>query len=311
KRSLYCSSETARPEAAGSSSKHTRCQGKAAAACTSPQLAIDWARVLSQAWSRFPARSPTNYPPKLAHLIGTLEQTLDVGGVRGRSVMLAGQRMPVVTSERIERPGHQMHQPVGGQHAHERSDAEEVDLLANGRLDVQADVALVHADMHVAGVAGEDASRDLRVVSEAGECALVDVLRILVVGEDFVGNVRHESMCDDHAMLVHDEDVGDAGDLDELVDDGLEGRVVLVDDQVHVRVGNAARNRPTIVQEIASQLSVDGVDVEAGGQRHNQPYYGEQAEQGFLIESGDPHRFPHVCHSPSPNGTNRPSLTPV
>jgi hypothetical protein len=119
------------------------------------------------------------------------------------------------------------------------------------------------------------------------ECAVVDVLRILVVGEDLVGNARHEGMRDDHAFLVHDEDVGDAGDLDELVDDGLEGRIVLVDDQVDVRVGNAARDRPTVVQEIASQLSVHGVDVEGGGQRHNEPYHGEHAEQGLLIESGD------------------------
>jgi hypothetical protein len=37
-------------------------------------------------------------------------------------------------------------------------------------------------------------------------------------------------MRDDHALLVHDEDVRDAGDLDELVDDGLEGRIVLMDD---------------------------------------------------------------------------------
>jgi hypothetical protein len=56
-------------------------------------------------------------------------------------------------------------------------------------------------------------------------------------------------MRDDHALLVHNEDVGDAGDLDELVDDRLEGRIVPVDDQVDIRVGNAARNRPTVVQE--------------------------------------------------------------
>jgi hypothetical protein len=116
---------------------------------------------------------------------------------------------------------------------------------------------------------------------------------------------------DNHALLVHDEDVGDAGDLDELVDDGLKGRIVLVDDQVDVRVGNAARNRPAVVQEIASQLSVHGVDVEDGGQGHNEPHDGEHAEQGFLIESRDSHRFAQASHSPSPNGTNRPSLTTV
>ena len=103
-------------------------------------------------------------------------------------------------------------------------------------------------------------------------------------------------MRDNHALLVHDEDVGDAGDLDELVDDGLEGRIVLVDDQVDVRVGNAARNRPTVVQEIASQLSVHGVDVEGGGQRHNEPHYGEHAEQSLLIELCNPHRFVQASH---------------
>src|SRR5262249_15884002 len=190
-------------------------------------------------------------------------------------------------------------------------DAEKIDLLANGCLDLQGDVALVHPHMHGAGLAGEDACRDLREVSKARECAVVDVLRILVVGEDLVGNPRHEGMRDNHALLGHNEDVGDAGDLDELVDDGLKGRIVLVDDQVDVRVRNAARNRPAVVQEIASQLSVDGLDVEDGGQGYNEPYDGEHAEQGFLIESRDSHRFAQASHSPSPNGTNRPSLTTV
>src|SRR5499433_522803 len=219
--------------------------------------------------------------------------------------------MPGVIPEVIERPRHQMHQPVGHQHADDQNDAEKIDLLANGSLDLQSDVVLIHADMHVAGLAGEDASCDLGEVSEAGECAVVDVLRILVVGEDLVGNARHEGMRDNHAVLVHNEDVGDAGDLDELVDDGLEGRIVLVDDQVDVRVGNAARNRPTVVQEIASQLSVDGVDVEGGGQRHNKAYHCEHPEEGLLIESSDPHRFAQASHSPSPNGTYRPSLITV
>jgi hypothetical protein len=84
--------------------------------------------------------------------------------------------------------------------------------------------------MHVAGLAGEDCCRDLREISETRECAVVDVLRTLVVGEDLVGNARHEGMRYDHALLVYDEDVGDAGDLDELVDDGLEGRIVPVND---------------------------------------------------------------------------------
>ena len=45
-----------------------------------------------------------------------------------------------------------------------------------------------------------------------------------------------------HALLVDDEDVGDTGNLDELVDDGLEGRIVSLDDQIDVRVGDAARD---------------------------------------------------------------------
>src|SRR5262249_6187289 len=194
------------------------------------QSAIDWARVLSHAYSRLPAGSPTDYPAELAHLVGTLKQTLDLRGIWGRGVLLAGQRMPGVTSEVIERPRHQIHQPVGRQYADDQDDAEKIDLLANSRLDLQGDVALVHADMYVAGLAGEDACRDLREASEAHKCAVIDLLRSLVVGEDLVGNARHEGMRDDHALLVHDEDVGDAGDLDELVDDGLEGRIVLVDD---------------------------------------------------------------------------------
>src|SRR5438477_7947113 len=251
-----------------------------------------------------------DYPAELAHLVGTLEQTLDLGGIRGR-VLLAGQRMPGVIPEVMERPRHQINQPVRHQHAEDQDDAEKIDLLANGRLDLQSDVVLVHAHMHVAGLAGEDARRDLREISETRECAVVGVLRTLVVGEDLVGNAWDEGMRDDYALLVRDEDVGDAGDLDELVDDRLEGRIVPVDDQVDVRVGNTACDRPTILQEIASQLSVHGVDVQGGGQRHNEPYDGEHAEQGFLIQSGDPHRFVQASHSPSPNGTNRPSLTTV
>src|SRR3974377_2077325 len=276
--SLYWASETARPEAAGSSPKRTQYQGRAAAPCTWSQSASDWARVLSHPYSRLPARSPTDYPAELAHLVGTLEQTLDLGRSRGRDVLLAGQRMPGVIPEVIERARHQINQPVGRQHAGDQDDAEKIDLLANGRLDLQGDVVLVHADMHVAGLACEDAGRDLREVSEARECAVVDVLRILVVGEDLVGNARNEGMRDDRALLVHDEDVGDAGDLDELVDDGLEGRIVLVDDQVDVRVGNARGNPPTRV---------------------------------FVMNSGDPHRFAQPPPSPSPNGTNRPSLITV
>ena len=86
--------------------------------------------------------------------------------------------------------------------------------------------------MYIAGLAGEDACRDLREVAKAREFAVVDVLRILVIGQDLVGNARHEGMRDDHALLVHDEDVGD-------------------------------------------------------------------------------HRFAQASHSPSPNGTNRPSLITV
>src|SRR3974377_53440 len=224
--SLYWASETARPEARASSPKGTQSQARVPAPCPWSQSASGWARVLSHPYSRLPARSPTDYPAELAHLVGTLEQALDLGRIRGRDVLLAGQRMPGVTSEVIERPRHQVHQPVGRQHAADQDDAEKIDLLANGRLDLQGDVTLVHADMHVAGLAGEDACRDLREVSEACECAVVDVLHLLVVGEDLVGNARHEGMRGERALLVHDEDVGDAGDLDELVDEGWEGSVV-------------------------------------------------------------------------------------
>ena len=157
--------------------------------------------------------------------------------------------------------------------------------------------------MHVAGLAGDDTCRHLREVSEARERAVVNVLRILVVGGNLVWHARHESMSNDHAIRVHDEDIRNAGDLDELVDDGLEGRIVLMDDQVDVRIGNTARDRPAVLQEIVGQLPVHGVDVESGGQRHDEPHEGKYAEKSLLIESGDPHHFAQASHSPSRNGT--------
>src|SRR3974377_2519735 len=105
--SLYWASGTARPEAAGSSSKRTQYQGRAAAPCTWSQSASDWARVLSHPYSRLPARSPTDYPAELAHLVGTLEQTLALGRIRGRARLHAGQRMPGVIPGGIEGAGHQ------------------------------------------------------------------------------------------------------------------------------------------------------------------------------------------------------------
>src|SRR5215469_11323412 len=163
--------------------------------------------------------------------------------------------------------------------------------------------------MHVTGLAGDDTCRYLREVSEARERAVVNVLRILVVGGNLVGHAWHESMGDNHALLVHDEDIGDAGDLDELVDDGLERRIVLMDDQVDVRVGDTARDRPAVLQEIVGQLPVHGVDVESGGQPHDEPHEGKYAKKSLLIESGDPHHSAQASPSPSRNGTKRPSLT--
>src|SRR5262249_43559793 len=152
---------------------------------------------------------------------------------------------------------------------------EKVDLSANGGLDLQGDIALVHADMHVAGLTSDDTCRHLREVSEALKRAVVDVLRILVVGGDLVGYARHESMRDDHALLVHDEDIRDAGDLYELINDRLEGRIVPMDDHIDIRVGNAARNGPAVLQEIVGQLPVHGEHIECGGRRHDEPHKGE------------------------------------
>src|SRR5271166_1255746 len=159
--------------------------------------------------------------------------------------------------------------------------------------------------MHVAGLAGDDTCRHLR------ERAVVKVLRILMVGGDLVWHAWHESMGDDHALLVHDEHIRDARDLDELVDDGLEGRIVLMDDQVDVRVGNTARDRPAVLQKIVGQLPVHGVDVESRGQRHDEPHERKYAEKSPLVESGAPYHFAQASHSPSRNGTKRPSLTTV
>src|SRR6516165_6308177 len=179
--------------------------------------------------------------------------------------------MQSVAPEVIERPRHLIHQPVAHQHADYEDDAEKVYLLADGSLNLQGYVARVHADMNVACLTGDDICRYLREVSEAFEGAVVGVLRILVVGGDLVGHTRHESMRDDHALLVHDEDIRDARDLYELVNDRLEGRIVPLDDQIDVRVGNAACDRPAVLQEIVGQLPIHGVDVKRGGRRHDEP----------------------------------------
>src|SRR5256886_11161492 len=148
----WCSSGTARPEAAGSSSRHTRCRGRAAALCTSSRSAIDWAPGLARACSLPPTGSPANQTAELAHFVDALEQTLDVGGARGRDAFLAGQGIPGVAPEVIERPRQLIHQPVGHQHTDDEDDGEKMDLLADGRLHLHGDVALVHADMHAAGL---------------------------------------------------------------------------------------------------------------------------------------------------------------
>src|SRR5439155_3137811 len=136
------------PEGAGSSSMHTRCRDRAAAPCTWSRSAIGWARVLARARSRLPAGSPADQPAELAHLVDAIEQALDLGGVRGRAALFARQGMPSVAAEVIERPRHLIHQPVGHQHTDDEDDGEKIDLPANGRLDLQGDVALVYADMH-------------------------------------------------------------------------------------------------------------------------------------------------------------------
>src|SRR5215831_10635066 len=142
--------------------------------------------------------------------------------------------MQSVAPEVIEWPRHLIHERVAHQHADHEYDAEKVDLPANGGLHLQGDIALVHADMHIAGLTGDDACRHLRKVSEALERAVVDVLCILVAGGDLVGHTRHESMCDDHALLIHYEHISDARDLYELVNDGLKRRIVPLDDHINV-----------------------------------------------------------------------------
>src|SRR5262249_15533148 len=140
--------------------------------------------------------------------------------------------MPSIATQVMERPRYLVHQPVGRQHADDEDDGEKVDLLADGRLYLQGDVALVHADMHAARLAGNDGCRHFREGSEAGERAVIDVLPVLVVGSDLIRHTWHEGMSDDPALPVHNENIGDAWDLDVLIDDGLEGRIILVDDQV-------------------------------------------------------------------------------
>src|SRR4051794_14049651 len=216
---LRCwSSGTARPEAAGSSSRHIRCRDRAAAPCTWQRSATGWERARARAGSRFPApaRSPTGHAAKLTHLVSAFKQALDLGGVRQRGLLLNGQGMQSVPPEVIEWPRHLIHQRVRRQDADHEDDAEKVDPPPNGGLDLQGDVALVHADMHVAGLASDDTCRHFREVSEACELAVVDILSILVVEGDLVGHARHERMCHNHALLVRHEYVRDAGDLYEL-----------------------------------------------------------------------------------------------
>src|SRR4029078_7597368 len=202
-----------------------------------------------------------------------------------------------------------IHQPVSHQHADDEDDGKDVDFPADGGLNLQGEVALVHADMHAAGLTGNDAGRYLGKVAEAGELAIIDVLRVLVVGRDLGRNAGHESMSDDRSLAGDDEHIGDTGDLNILVDDGLKSRIVLVDDEVAVRIGNCAGNRPAAVHERVGQLPVDGADIDDGGRHQDKPHEGKTAKQGLLIEPSDPNHFNHASPSPSCKGTNRPSLT--
>src|SRR5947207_5567090 len=214
--------------------------------------------------------------------------------------------MPSIATQEMKRPRYLIHQPVCRQHADDEDDGEEVDYPADGRLNLQGEVAFVHADMHAAGLAGNDARRHLRKVSEAGEGAIIDILPVLVVGSDLVRHAGNEGMSDDGSLSVHHENIRDAWDVNVLVDDGLQGRIVLVDDQVAVRVGNCARDRSAAVQEIVGELPVDGMDVNDGSRHQDEPHEGKDAKQGLLIEPSDPHRFTQASHSPSCKGTNWP-----
>src|SRR5215469_17431702 len=304
-----CSNETPPPEAAGSSSRHKRCRDRAAAPCTRSRSPIGWALVSECPRLRSSAGGLANQSTELADFVDALEQPLELRGMRGRNALFAGQGMPSVAAELIKGPRYLIHQPVGQQHTDDEDNGEKVDGIADGRLDLQSDVALVHADMHAAGRAGDYWRRQFREVSKARERAVIDLFPILVVGGDLVGHARYEGMRDDRAFLVDDEDVGDAGDIDILVDDGLESGIVLTDDQIDVRVGNGARDRPAALLEVVGQLPVDGVYVECGGGDHDEPHEGKQAEQGLLIESSDLHCFAHASHSLSRNGAKWPSLT--
>src|SRR5262245_47131767 len=146
--------------------------------------------------------------------------------------------MPGIAAQQMKRPRYLVNQPVGRQHTDDEDDGKKVDLPADGRLNLQGEVALVHADMHAAGLAGNDACRYLRKVPEPGKLAIISVLPVLVVGSDLVRHAGHEGMSDNCSLPIHNENIGDARDLNVLVDDGLKGGIVLVDDQVAVRVGN-------------------------------------------------------------------------
>src|SRR5262249_29225285 len=124
-----CSSETARPAAAGSSSRHKRCPDRAAAPCTRSRSPIGWARFPKRARSPSSAAGPADQSSELADFVDALEQPLELRGARRRNALFAGQGIPSVAAELIKGPRYLIHQRVGQQHAGDEDDREEIDSI--------------------------------------------------------------------------------------------------------------------------------------------------------------------------------------
>ena len=112
----------------------------------------------------------------------------------------------------------QVDQPDRGHHPNDKDDGYEVDLPADGPLNLQRDDPGIHADVHGAGNAGQDRAADFHEIPHTRELALDGggIGRVRV--QNLLGDARNEGVGENLAGFVPYVDVVDALYLDELID---------------------------------------------------------------------------------------------
>src|SRR5262249_25678703 len=131
----------------------------------------------------------------------------------------------------------------------------------------------------VTSLAGKDGTADVEAIAQTRHADLLHDGVVAVPREppDLLRNGRHERVGDDVALVVHHQDIGDAGEpFPPFVNHRLDGRRVPVEEDFDAGAGDAFGNGLALALELRGQVPVDAPGQEAG---HDQDGDTEQSDQ--------------------------------